>query len=184
MNFLKFLSPFIFNVVGGFTPILLSLVLGVSPCNSAENIILKAGLLNHKIAVEDLDEFLETGEISSSLQPYQFLLTSEIQEVLSQNINIDPVIAEQFLNDIFKSDDGQRLLKQISQALPDSSSSELKEGLKLLLKQTNNFNFINFLRVYPQETLTIDLSKAAILGLKMNESFLHSRLINAQFKKG
>ena len=184
MNFLKFLSPFIFNVVEGFTPILLSLVLGVSPCNSAENIILKAGLLNHKIAVEDLDEFLETGEISSSLQPYQFLLTSEIQEVLSQNINIDPVIAEQFLNDIFKSDDGQRLLKQISQALPDSSSSELKEGLKLLLKQTNNFNFINFLRVYPQETLTIDLSKAAILGLKMNESFLHSRLINAQFKKG
>ncbi|MGK7881534.1 MAG: alpha/beta hydrolase [Crocosphaera sp.] len=166
------------------TPILLSLFWGVSPSFSAENIVLKAGLLNHKIPVKDLQTFVETKEISPSLQPYKFLLTSEFRQVLSQKFQIDPLIAERFLNDLLKSDDGQRLLKQLSQALPDSDYAQLEQALRTLLKQTNNLNFINFLRVYPQETVTVDISKAAILGLKINESFLHSRLINSQVKKG
>ncbi|MGK7893693.1 MAG: alpha/beta hydrolase, partial [Xenococcus sp. (in: cyanobacteria)] len=184
MNFFKFLSPFLFNVVGGMTPILLSLFWGVSPSFSAENIVLKAGFLNHKIPVKDLKTFVETKEISPSLQPYKFLLTSEFRQVLSQKFQIDPLIAERFLNDLLKSDDGQRLLKLLSQALPDSDYTQLEQALRTLLKQTNNFNFINFLRVYPQETVTFDISKAAILGLKINESFFHSRLINSQVKKG
>ncbi|MGK7886668.1 MAG: alpha/beta hydrolase [Crocosphaera sp.] len=166
------------------TPILLSLFWGVSPSFSAENIVLKAGFLNHKIPVKDLKTFVETKEISPSLQPYKFLLTSEFRQVLSQKFQIDPLIAERFLNDLLKSDDGQRLLKQLSQALPDSDYTQLEQALRTLLKQTNNFNFINFLRVYPQETVTFDISKAAILGLKINESFFHSRLINSQVKKG
>ncbi|WP_009546676.1 alpha/beta hydrolase [Crocosphaera subtropica] len=184
MKFLKLLSPFVFNVVGGLSPILLSLVVGVSPTLSAENVVLKAGLLHHTIPVEDLQKLVESKEIPHSLKAYNFLLTSEVKQILSQNFNIEPLIAEQFLNDLLKSDDGNRLLKQISQALPDSNASELKEALKLLLKQTNHLSIVNFLRVYPQETVTIDVSKVAMLGLKMNGSFLHSRLINSQLDEG
>ncbi len=184
MKFLKLLSPFVCNVIGGISPFLLYLFLGVSPSFSAETIILKAGLLHHQIPVEDLQKFAETEEISPSLQPYDFLLTREVKEVLSQSFNIDPLIAEQFLNDLFKSDDGKRLLKQVNQALPNSNSAEIKEALLLLLKQTNNLSIINFLRVYPKETLTIELSQVAILGLTMNGSFLHSRLISSQLYKG
>ncbi len=184
MKLLKLLSPFVFNVVGGFSPILLSLFFGISPSLAAENVVLKAGLLQHKIPVEDLQKLAETEEISPSLKPYNFLLTSEVKQLLSQSFNIDSLIAEQFLNDLLKSDDGKKLLKEISQALPNSNTSDLKEALQLFLKQTNHLSIINFLRVYPQETVTIDVSKIAILGLKMNGSFLHSRLISSQLDKG
>ncbi|WP_107670811.1 alpha/beta hydrolase [Cyanothece sp. BG0011] len=184
MKFLKLLSPFVFNVVGGLSPILLSLFVGASPTLAAENVILKAGLLHHKIAVEDLQKLTESEDIPHSLKPYSFLLNSEVKQILSQSFNIDPLIAEQFLDDLFKSDDGKKLLKQMSQALPDSDASELKQALQLFLKQTNHLSIINFLRVYPQETVTIDVSKVALLGLKMNGSFLHSRLINSQLEKG
>ncbi|MGK7958116.1 MAG: alpha/beta hydrolase [Crocosphaera sp.] len=183
MNFLKLLSPFVFNVVGGISPILLSLFLGVSPSLSAETIVLKAGLLKHQIPVEDLRKFAETEENSPNLKPYDFLLTDKVKEVLSQSFTIDPIIAEQFLNELLKSDDGKKLLKQISEVFPNSNSSELKEALHLLLKQTNHLSLINFLRVYPQETVTIDVSKVAILGLKMNSSFLQSRFLSSQLEK-
>ncbi len=183
MKFLKLLSPFLFNLVGGIPPILLSLFLGISPSLAAENIILKAGLIQQKIAVEDLQKFAETEEISPSLKPYDFLLTAEFKEGLSESFNIDPLIAEQFLNELLKSDDGKNLLKQISQVLPNSNSSELKEALHLLLKQTNHLSIINFLRVYPQETVTIDVPKVALLGLQMNSSFLQSRFISSQLEK-
>lgn len=183
MKFLKLLSPFLFNIVGGVSPILLSLFFSGSPTLAAENIILKAGLLQHKIPVEDLQKFAETEEIPSSLKSYDFLLTSEVKQILFQSFNIDSLIAEQFLDDLLKSDDGKKLLKEISQALPNSNTSKLKKALQLFLKQTNQLSIINFLRVYPQETLTIDVSKMAILGLKMNSSFLHSRLISSQLNK-
>ncbi|EAZ92334.1 alpha/beta hydrolase [Crocosphaera chwakensis] len=184
MKFLKLLSPFVFNVVGGFSPILLSLFFGISPSLAAENIVLKVGLLQHKISVEDLQKLAETEQVSSSLKPYDFLLTNEVKQILFQSFNIDTLIAEQFLNDLLKSDDGKKLLREIIQALPNSSIAELKEALQLLLKNTNHLSIINFLRVYPQETVTIDVSKMAILGLKMNGSFLHSRLISSQLDKG
>ncbi|MDJ0731235.1 MAG: alpha/beta hydrolase [Crocosphaera sp.] len=183
MKFLKLISPFIFKLLGGVSPILLSLFCGLSPSVAAENIVIKVGLLHQKIPVEDLQKFVETQEISTSLKPYHFLLTSETQQLLSKSFKIDPLIAEQFLTDLFKSDDGKRLLEQISQALPDSDSSELKAALQLLLKQTNNLSIINFLRVYPKETVKIDISKSAILALKMNGSFLHSQLINSELDK-
>ncbi|MGK7955780.1 MAG: alpha/beta hydrolase, partial [Crocosphaera sp.] len=180
MNVLKLLSPFVFNLVGGVSPILLSLFLGVSPSLSAETIVLKAGLLKHQIPVEDLRNFAETEEIPPHLKPYNFLLTDKVKKVLSQSFKIDSLIAEQFLNELLKTDDGKKLLKQISEVLPNSNSSELKEALHLLLKQTNHLSLINFLRVYPQETVTIDVSKVAILGLKMNSSFLQSRFLSSQ----
>ncbi|MEL4896650.1 alpha/beta hydrolase [Crocosphaera sp. Alani8] len=184
MKFLNLISPFIFNVVGSFSPILLAFFLGVSPSFSAESIVLKAGLLENKITVEDLQKIAKTEEIPPSLQPYKFLITREIKEILSSSFRVDPIIAEQFLEDLLKSDDGKKLLKQISQTLPDSNSSEIEKAIQLLLKQTSNLNIIDFLRVYPQKTVTIDLPKVAILGLKTNGSFLYSRLINSQLDKG
>ncbi|MDJ0662564.1 MAG: alpha/beta hydrolase [Crocosphaera sp.] len=183
MKFLKLFSPCILKILGGISPIFLSLFCGVSSSVAAENVILKVGLFHQKIPVEDLQQFADNQEISTTLKPYGALLTPEIQQVLSKSFKIDTLIAEQFLTDLLKNDDGKRLLEQISQILPDSNSSELEAGLKLLLKQTNNLSVINFLRAYPKETVTIDLSKAAILTLKINGSFLHSKLMSSQLDK-
>lgn len=183
MKFLKIFSPFILKLLGGVSPLILSLFCGTSASIAAENIVLKVGLLQHKIPVSDLQKFADNQEISATLKPYNAILNPETQQVLSKSFKIDSLIAEQFLKDLLKSDDGKRLLEQISEVLSDSNSSELEEALKLLLKQTNNLSIINFLRVYPKETVTIDISKAAILSFKVNGSFLHSKLISSQLDK-
>ncbi len=184
MKFLRLISPLLFNLLGGVSPLLLSIGCLLSPTLAADNIVLKLGPVHHKITVEDLQNFVETEKSSSAVKPDNFLLTSEVKQLLSQSFNIDTLIAEQFLNDLFKSDDGERLLEQLSQALPDSTSSQLKEALQLLLKQTNNLSIINLVRVYPQETVTIDVSKVTSLGIQLNSSFWQSRLISSHLDNG
>ena len=184
MNLLHFLLPFLIKCLGGISPIVFSLVCGLSPLFAAENITLKVGIINHQIAVEDLQTFAETDTLPPTLKPYHFLLTDEIKHLLSKSFTIDPLIAEQFLEDLFKSDDGERLLKQITEVLSNSDSSTIKEALQLLLTQTNSLSIINLLRVYPQKNLTVDLAKLAMLGVQVNGSFLQSRLISSHLEKG
>ncbi|MDJ0508239.1 MAG: alpha/beta hydrolase [Crocosphaera sp.] len=184
MNFLNALLVFLLKLFGGMSPILLSLICGLSPVLAAENITLKVGMLKHQIAVEDLHTFTKTETLPPNLKPYHFFLTDDIKHLLSQSFTIDSLIAQQFLADLFKSDDGERLLKQITEVLPNSDSSTIKEGLQLLLTQTNSLSIINFLRVYPQENLTIDVTKSAMLGFQVNSSFIQSRLISSHLDKG
>lgn len=184
MNFLHTFLIFLIKFFGGISPILLSLICGLSPVLAAEKITLKVGMIKHQISVEDLHKFTETETLPTSLKPYHFLLTSEVKNLLSKSFTIDPLIAEQFLTDLFKSDDGERLLKQIAEVLPNSDSSIIKEAFHLLLNQTTSLSLINLLRVYPQENLTIDLTKSAILGFQVNSSFLQSRLISSHLDKG
>lgn len=183
MKSLRKLSPFILKCVGGISTVFLSLGSLLSPASAAESVVLQIGPLRHKIMVEELAQFATTGEVSSELQPYRFFLTSQVQDILQKSLTIDPLIAEQFLNDLFKSDDGERLLTQISNAFPNSTAKDLKQTLKLLLQQTNQLNFVNLLRVYPQETVTVDLSKVASLGIQFNAPSLRSRFITSHLEE-
>ena len=183
MKSLRKLSPFILKCVGGVSTVFLSLGSLLSPASAAESVVLQIGPLRHKIMVEELAQFATTGEVSSELQPYRFFLTSQVQDILQKSLTIDPLIAEQFLNDLFKSDDGERLLTQISNAFPNSTAKDLKQTLELLLQQTNQLNFVNLLRVYPQETVTVDLSKVASLGIQFNAPSLRSRFITSHLEE-
>ncbi|MEM8780317.1 MAG: alpha/beta hydrolase, partial [Cyanobacteria bacterium P01_G01_bin.49] len=155
----------------------------LSPASAAEELIVKVGPLRHRITIEDLENFADTGELSSELKPYGFLLNSQIQELFQKSLVVDPLVAEQFLADLFKSDDGERLFAQISAAFPDSTPQQLKETLKLLLRQTNQLTLVNLLRVYPQEAITLDISKLASLGIQLNTSFWQSKLITPRLEQ-
>ncbi|MEA5533978.1 alpha/beta hydrolase [Crocosphaera sp. XPORK-15E] len=183
MKSLRKSLPLMFKLVGGISTLLLSLGACMTSASAAEQLILQIGPLRHKIKVEDIEKFANTGELSAELKPYSFLLTPQVKDILEKSFTIDPLIAEQFLNDLFKSDDGERLLNQITAVLPNSNPEELKGALKLLLRQTSKLSVVNLLRVYPQETVTIDLSKAASLGIQLNASFLQSQLIAPQLEK-
>ncbi|HAC64719.1 MAG TPA: dienelactone hydrolase [Cyanothece sp. UBA12306] len=176
--------PLILKLVGGFSTLCLFLGNGlISSASAAEKLTFKLGPLQHTIQIDDLQQFVNTGNLSPKLKPYQFVLTPQVQELLGKHIQVDPIIAEQFLADLFQTVDGDKLLQQINQALPNSTRQQLKLALQLLVQQTSNLSIINFLRVYPQETLTIDLSSLASLAVQFNASFIQSQLLNSRLEK-
>ncbi len=75
------------------------------------------------------------------------------------------------------SRDGERLLAQVKTALPDSTPSNLHYTLINALKRGDDLNILSFLRAYPGENLTLDLSATANLALQLNATFWQSKVL-------
>jgi hypothetical protein len=79
------------------------LVLGWStmmlPSRAATEITLKLGAVQQSIPLEDLENFAARGEISPALQPYRLVLTRDLKNLLSQELETDNRLAQQFLED-------------------------------------------------------------------------------------
>jgi predicted dienelactone hydrolase len=146
--------------------------------SAAERLTLRIGPLEQTVEVEDLEHFAETGELRSSLKLYRPLLTPQVQQLLNQRFDVDPSVADTFLNQLLERADGEQLLDQLRHALPESSINQLKAALYLTLRQANGLSVLSFLRAYPQETLTIDATAAVGIVLQLNASNLQSRLLS------
>ncbi|ACK65206.1 protein of unknown function DUF1400 [Rippkaea orientalis PCC 8801] len=179
----KFL-PLVLKLVGGLSTLCLSLGSGLtSSVLAAEKLTFKLGPLQQTIKIDDLEAFAKTGKLSAELQPYRLIFTPQAQQILGQHIQVEPMIAERFLEDLLDSGDGDKLLQQIKQALPESTLQQVKGALRLLVQQTKTLSIINFLRIYPEETLTIDLSSVASLAIQFNAPFLQSQLLNSPLEQ-
>ncbi len=184
MNSSRKFLPLILKLIGGLSTLGLFLNQGQPlPASAAEELILKIGLLKEKVKIDDLEQFTKTGELSEDLQPYRLVLTPQIQHLLGQHIQVDPRVAKQFLGDLLKTGDGKKFLQQISQALPESTPEQLKEALDKLVQRTNSLSVLNFLRVYPQDTITVDLSTTARLALQFKASFIQSQLLSSRLER-
>ncbi|MDY6784359.1 MAG: alpha/beta fold hydrolase [Cyanobacteriota bacterium] len=146
--------------------------------SAADRLTLRAGSLEQTVEVEDLEHFAETGELRSSLKLYRPLLTPQVQQLLNQRFEVDPSVADTFLNQLLERDDGEQLLDQLKRALPESSINQLKAALYLTLRQANGLSVLSFLRAYPQETVTIDATAALGIVLQLNTSNLQSQLLS------
>ncbi len=172
------------TVLGSAATLLLAFGNPKTPtASAAERLILKVGPFAQSIQVDDLERFALTGEISLELKPYSFFLTPEVRRILQQRLNVDPLIAEQFLNDLLNAVDGERLLQQVAQTFPGSSPQQIKMAFKLLLQQTSELGVLGFLRAYPTETLSVDLSAAASLAVQLNASYLQSQLLSPRLEE-
>ncbi|NJO93527.1 MAG: alpha/beta hydrolase [Hydrococcus sp. RM1_1_31] len=96
---------------------------------AAERVTVRAGFLQQTVEVDALEDFVQTGKVSSDLKPYKFLLTSNLRQALSKSLHVDPILVEPFLADLFSSPDGEKLLAQLGAALPGSSSQAIEETL-------------------------------------------------------
>ena len=149
-----------------------------TPLNAAERITLQLGPFQQLVAIEDLETWAQTGQLPPTLTPYRSLLTPQVQQVLNRRLQLDPNLAEKFINDLLLSADGARLLDQIGGVLPDSSLDQLKAALFLAARQANGLSVLSFLRAYPEETVTINASSAIAIVLQMNRPYLQSQLVN------
>jgi predicted dienelactone hydrolase len=150
----------------------------VSPVLGAENLILKIGPLERSLSVTDLGKFAQTGEISEGLKPYSPLLTPSIQQLLSRTVKIDPAIGDKFVEELNKSALGKTLLNRIITAIPGSSVEILQSAIALAVRQGNDLSIVKILQAYPQENITIDLTRIAGIALQINPSHLQSQMLN------
>ena len=153
------------------------------PGIAADRLQLRFGPLEKTIEVEEIEEFVETGEIPASLQFLSVLLTPQLQRILASRLNIDPEIADSFLDDLLSTRDGQWLMEELQKALPETSIRQLRAAIYLTLQQADGVSAIGFLRAYPQETLTIDASAAVKIALQLNASNLQSQALSPILKR-
>ncbi len=173
----------ILKLIGSASTFLIALTCSISPATAAERLILRLGPFERSVAVEDLEGFANTGEIPSSLRIYSPVLTPQIGELLSRQLQVDPSVAGKFIDELLSSADGDRLLSQLKAALPESSIEQLKAGIYLALRQANGISAISFLRAYPEEELVVDATAAASIALQFNTANLQSQMLAPLLEK-
>jgi predicted dienelactone hydrolase len=146
----------------------------LSPVVAAEQVTLRLGPLEQTIAIEDLAEFAKTGELSSSLQLYAPVLTAQVRDALNRRLQIDPNLADELIDDWLGSPRGKQLIAALGSAIPDGTLPQIQATIAIAARQANGLSLVSFLRAYPEENITLDLSSALAIALEFNPTYLRS----------
>jgi predicted dienelactone hydrolase len=150
---------------------------------AAERVTVRAGFLQQSVEVNALEDFVETGKVPPALKSYEFLLTPHLRQQLSRSLHVDPILVKPFLADLFGSPDGEKLLAQLSAALPGSSSQAIEETFSQTLTKKSTLSFLSFLRAYPSENLIFDLPSVARIAVQLNATYWQNQLIGPQLER-
>jgi predicted dienelactone hydrolase len=153
------------------------------PAKAAERLTLRLGPFEQSVAIDDLEQFAETGKVTSALKPYQAVLTPQVRQMLTRHLQIDPNMTEKFINDLLRSSDGARLLEKVGLALPDSSLEQLQAALFIAARQADGLSVLGFLRAYPKENVTVDASSAIAIALQLNLSYWQSKAVGPMLEQ-
>jgi predicted dienelactone hydrolase len=177
---MKLLSPLSRQSIASlFSLICLSVFVSIRPALSAETLTLRLGIAEQRINISELENYVETGELSATLQPYQAILTPAVRQALAKNLYVDGQIAQKFLEGLFQEQDGKNLLTQLNQAIPESNLDRIKSTLAFILENDKNINIFTFLKAYPHRNLTIDLLALASIAKQLNRNQLQNNLISS-----
>ncbi len=144
---------------------------------AAETLRLKLGPLQQTLQLEDLETFAETGQVPRNLRPYGVFLDGNLQKFLQRRLQIEPEMADQFFDQLWRSPTGKQILAQIQTALPGTSIQDLQATVDLALGQGVEISALNLLQAYPKQELTIDLTAVAGLLLQLNLPNIQNQLL-------
>jgi len=150
---------------------------------AAERLKLRLGPLEQSVEIAEVERFVKTGELSPALRPYALVLTPNMRQSLGQGLQLNPTIASQAVDDLLRSPTGQRLLQVLGVVVQDTTPQQLRLGLKLAARQAKNINLVNFLKAYPEKTVTIDATSALAVASQLNLKYLESQAINPILKR-
>ncbi|BAW95734.1 hypothetical protein NIES970_06460 [[Synechococcus] sp. NIES-970] len=163
-----------FGLVSLFT---LGFGIGADRAIAAETLRLKLGPIQQRVSLRDLESFANTGQVSGSLQPYGMFLDRNLQQFLQRRLEVEPEMASQFFDQLWRSPTGKQLLAQIQTALPGTSVADLEATVNLVLSQNLDISALTLLRAYPKQELTIDLTTVAGVLLQLNLPNLQNQLL-------
>jgi len=150
---------------------------------AAETLRLKIGPFQQTVQVADLETYARTGDIPKNLKPYQGFLGSNLRDFLQKSFDVEPEMASQFLDELWRSPMGSVILAQAQTAFPDLSAESLQGVVSLVASQNLEINAINLLRAYPSKELTVDLTAVAGLMLQLNLPNIQSQLLSPRITR-
>lgn len=150
---------------------------------AAERVTLRLGPLEQTIAISDLERFAKTGEISPSLQLYAPALTSQARELLNRRLQLDPNVADELIDEVLGSPVGKQLIQSLGVAIPNSTVEQLQATVYLAARQFNGLSVVGFLRAYPEENITVDVSSALSLALELNPTYWQGQALGSLLER-
>jgi predicted dienelactone hydrolase len=164
-----------------FSSLVLTLI--ASPGSAAERLIISYGILERSIAIEDLEYFAETGDLTSQLSAYNARLRldetqlDQIRGWLTTPADLSSVAVAQFLY----TEQGKLLLKQLSLVIQTPARragfSALRSALILAAAdEAEGLTLLNILRMYPTEAIRVDLGQGLAIAQSLNRAILQAEL--------
>lgn len=150
---------------------------GIPSTLAAETVTIRLGPFQQSVAVADLEKFAKTGKLPEGLDVLSTILTSEVRELLTKRLVVNPAVADKFIEELRQTPQGRQLMSYLGNVIPGSSVETLQAALTLALRQFNGLSPIGFLRAYPQENVTIDATQAIGLAVEFNPYHLQSQAL-------
>lgn len=169
-GFLQLISPLLtvsLTFSSGFAP----------SVKAAENVMLAVGPIQQSVKVKDLEQYVNTGDLSSNLQAYEFFLTPQLRQALKTNLHVDASLADKFIEYLFNSTEGEKLIRQLNGAFPGATPEKLKSTFSSTVDNNDAVSVLNFIKAYPEDNLKVDLTATANIAFQLNASFLESNMI-------
>jgi predicted dienelactone hydrolase len=143
---------------------------------AAETVTIRLGPFQQSVAIADLEKFAKTGKLPENLQIFSSILTPQIRELLTKRLEVDPAVADKFIDELKRNPAGKQFISSLAAIIPGSTAESLQATLNLALRQFNGLSPLGFLRAYPQENITVDASQAVSLAVEFNPSYWQSQI--------
>jgi len=150
--------------------VMVTLAWGAMPGLAAERVTIRVGPFEQAFDLSDLEEFVETGELSGDLRPYSFLLTPDVRKMMSTTVELDPDAGEELIDRVLDSTSGNQFLQGLLAAIPGQNIDQLKAAIALAARYGDGLSIMDILRAFPDEEITIDASELGKLLLQFNLS--------------
>lgn len=150
-----------------------------APALAAEQVAVQLGPVKQTVAVADLQAFVETGELSPALQPYQTLLTEDVRQALSSGLQLNPEASDNLVQGLLNSSAGDRLIDLLTAVIPDSDPEKLQIAFTVGARSEQGLSLLSFLEAYPEDTITIDGTSAIALASQFNLPYWQSQALSS-----
>ncbi|MBD2772218.1 alpha/beta hydrolase [Iningainema sp. BLCCT55] len=151
--------------------------MAIPSTQAAETITIRLGPFQQAVAIAELEKFAKTGKLPQNLQVLSPFLTTEVRDLMTKRLEVDPRFANKFVDELLKAPAGKQLISSLGMAIPGSTTESLQATLNLALRQINGLSVLSFLRAYPQQNVTVDATKALSLALEFNTNYLQSQAL-------
>ncbi|NER36728.1 MAG: alpha/beta fold hydrolase [Oscillatoria sp. SIO1A7] len=171
--------------LGLVLPAALTIALGanIRPGLAAERLTIRVGPIERSLSISKLEDFVETGELRGELKPLAPLLAGTVREALGSSLELDSNLAIAAIDDLLKTPAGDRILRALLLAFPESTIEDIKTAIRFAIEQANGLSVLGILKAFPQDNLTVDLSAAIAVVPRINTAYLETQIVRSILKR-
>ena len=169
-----------FKVFAGvFCAIALTPFFGVNTsARAADTVVIRYGLLEESVSLEELKKSIETGKLPDSLGTYTKRMTEEQRRFLVEGLKIRIPINVITLDRLINTQIGTTILTDISTAITRQDQAGLQAmrgGLILGANSPQGLSVLSFIATYPSKRLEINLPQAITVARSMGGAFIRTQ---------